>query len=460
MCSRQFKTLQALEQHAASSHSKAGGSPNRNKSPQLGGKSSTQKNGGGSSSRPTQSGGKNNLMLGEILRIIGRTPDAREMLSRVLHPNDERPSGGVRICDETTAMTAAPELRVRSTISAPSGLTAGATWDMNVYVFNSPDVPCYFERVASGTAMKGPNTADALATRQDNHNLVFPSASPAQFIQSGAEKGNLYANSSIHGYTDQVRAVYKGITAHLNSSSLANQGMIYGGQWGATLRESTYNGGGADSVVQQALIVPPFPTTPDELFAKVPSTDTWQAKKGGYMVSTWNQPTNLMQATDQDYILLYHNGTTTLPLYGDLIGGGAETAYLLGTACQDNMSFGVMMFRGLDKSANVELKIKQGVEAVPALNSPWAPFAESSPLLDRSVLATVSKVQQMMQNMYPADFNDFSGILSTVGSMIKGLAPTVTGVANSVGDMGIPVVSTIAKGIGKVGGWLGDLFGI
>lgn len=111
----------------------------------------------------------------------------------------------------------------------------------------------------------------------------------------------------------------------------------------------------------------------------------------------------------------------------------------------------VQFFLGIQNTAQLHIKTRLHMECeVHAQQSPVTPFAHKSPTYDPVAIQTVTVIAQNQAHVFFASDNDLSGILQSIGAILPGLA-------RSLGNSGVPILSTIGKVVGVVGKGLKDL---
>lgn len=333
--------------------------------------------------------GTTNLLRPVVDRHLGTSAEGRRYALRHLHPCDETLAGGERIPDEWAGSSAALELRARGRVAAPGQ----GSWDCALLCFPSPDCP-----VVIVTRSSGAEWPTAPGTR-----------TPIQFPILPLQHGSGVPGRLAH-MASSYRGVYKGVTVHHVKSSLNNQGMVYAGQWSqipdVELDTST-------NPAQPVNLYNSLPLEIDDLYGKDASMTAREAKEGVYMPFRFSQPTYTYQAgtattgkaTSVQYTYFKTDGSEQLSTVDNTNGSWCNTSPHIG------LNMGVILFTGLDVTASLDVKVRQGLEVITEARSPWSGFLETGPPLDRMALDRVRYVSSQLAGSYPSAYNDF-GLLS------------------------------------------------
>jgi hypothetical protein len=181
-----------------------------------------------------------------------------------------------------------------------------------------------------------------------------------------------------------------------------------------------------------------LPSTQGELFQKVGTCTEWAAKKGTYMPFRYSQSNHLYQPTTQvegqKTWLGMGTGQEALstPWPGVLVGTNNVTppTYSPVALTKDmNVHFGAMFYTGLSQATTLQLKVRQGLEAIPTPTGPWAAFIETNPLPRPDVLLKVAQVQSQMALCYEEHYN-------SLGALLPAIAPlAVHGIQWAIGKL-------------------------
>lgn len=368
-----------------------------------------------------------NLLRAQLDRMLGSSPEASGWVIKSLHPMDETPTpGDGRIPDQTTGATVSPEGRFQLSITGV--VTPSQTWNCDIWMPNIVDAPLLWRTWTSGTTPL--DTA---------WNIGFVPSFPNGSISLDASTVNLPALVVL---ADNYRATYKGVTVHLIANSLNDSGVVYGAQWADTPTnpQTTKEGSKVD--------LPGFqynklPLTEDSLFQKQPGTVSFEARQGMYMPFKYMQATHELQESSSPGYLTYRTGdgpddityVTVRP------GDPSITNPYVAVTGTTNFQSGMILFRGLNPGASLNVKFRERLEATPTADKPWAPFGEASPLYDPDALTAQIRVSQKLALAFPANYND-------AGKILKDIWEWLRGAGKSVSKMKIPFVSDAAGLIG------------
>lgn len=374
--------------------------------------------------------------LSSHLRPLNMSPHGLTFVHRALHPNDDTMSGGVRIPDGAKSESAALEHRGNYVITKPSVGDQDNTWDVQFMSLPTSDIPLVYRRRFSGTAW----------------GYWYPlqltgSIQPGQFDQASWLLNHI--PPTLLKNTSQFRQSFRGITIVLNANAFSDQGIMTAGEVGDAPkiielpRDDT-----ADSVKREFMVFNGIPQNENELVAVSPKTCQWEARKGVYMPSRFNQPTHLFQGGEANAIR--DNGTGAnfgfrengLPILlaeiGDLPAGGFESfkrslvwidstanSAIATTAGDVNQNVGVIMFSGLDPKATLTMRVRMGMELVPEAASLGSDFIGNAPDKDIVALETVSTVQGRLPLAFEHKYNSLNLLAGIIRPLIRTALPIV-----------------------------------
>jgi len=379
-------------------------------------------------------GSGTNLLRNEILPSLGGlTKDSQIYALRYLHPMDEVLTGGVRIPDMTSDPSCALEGRSQWTIAANNTTT---TYDVDIIIPPIPDIAFVYRTYVSGGT---PSTWIP----------VSYSSYPSGYASSSLSAGNSTVTvvPKLRANADQYRATFSGITCHLVAAAINNAGMVFAGQYGSKISES---GATSESYVGGVYNLD-VPLDPNTLYQKTPGMVQQPARLGIYMPLMYRDTVNLYTNAPMADVASTSNaasGALTIN-WGQYVNVAPvpSGSYCSLYCAPVNMNTGVILFRGLDPHASVQVKTRLGLEVVPLSGSPWTPFVESSPVYDPVVLARSCSVRQRLALAYPASYNDFSSILRAIAGVLRG---PIKGMASMIRKVPIPFLSDIAGTIDDV----------
>jgi hypothetical protein len=259
------------------------------------------------------------------------------------------------------------------------------------------------------------------------------------------------------------RRVAGGITCELDCNQIANQGHVAAGQTGDQLTIEELGVGaeitGSDPVVgpylANSLVLPYVPGTSGQLIAKEPDATFWRADKGVYMPIKYLQPRHDYTAVakkvatfDTTHLGQQVNGFLGIPLWTKSTADGTNPTLIpvrigdggsrhVSTAGLINAQTGVIIFEGIDKTANVMTKVKVIVQVDPSPTFDWGLWSGPQPPLDTKAMEGVIQVQRKLATAYPADYNDLSKIVDSIWRVVKPLANSIGlgGIAQTAEDI-------------------------
>ncbi|UHM27691.1 MAG: hypothetical protein FDSTV1_gp4 [Fushun diaea subdola tombus-like virus 1] len=174
-----------------------------------------------------------------------------------------------------------------------------------------------------------------------------------------------------------------------------------------------------------------WPVTAAELVQEDPRSYKAKAEEGCYLPLRHCQDTLPYQTTDKECWL-----SARVPHSGE--NSQTTECNVLST---DGWTYGYIIFEGLSPNAVLSFKVISALEAQPNPESTVAKFTKTAPRLDKLAIDTVREAMGSMPSAYRAADNELGTILNWVS---KALAQS-----------GIPVISTIARGVQGVNNALG-----
>jgi len=369
---------------------------------------------------------------------------------KAAHPNGEEVTASAGIPDHTNVPVITPEFRSNFTIVGEmSGI---GNDDIDVIVLPVSELAFMYRRYPAGTPMKP----------YASWKFVFY---PAVTVQTNAFTGKdsddkdveyQYFTTSLNDY-GRTRAMYNGITAHLDAPALSDQGRIVAGQLPFENRDGVYTGtyyksstDPAGSVTRNTLpsnmvsLPSGFPFTESTLFQATPGAVVWEAREGVYMPMRFKEPVHLFEADRMETMLVAYDEGNPHGIQGTAEGFSDTVARNLALGVPNNLLAGIILFRGVARTANVNIKTRIGLESLVETSSIVSPFQHASPVLDRMAIDQVTRLSQASPMAYPAEYNDFSSILATIKNVLSNIVKPIAG---TLSGLGIPIVSDVA-GIG------------
>lgn len=409
---------------------------------------------------------------------LGISPEAERFLTNALYP----PAGYRRVGIPDSNWVASVQLDANpsTSITAPSGIDADATWDCLI-VAPPGDVTAAFIVAAPA----GTNFYDSVAPVGTNVTYskalqITPSSSPLQKYNvvvtqytatgSGTTTGIYWGKRSGVG-TDAFRSTYRGITLHSTTSELYNGGTVYASQF-PTLYDQrgmdvdTYVPSGQSETYVVAQAQAQLPLDENAMTSMVPGTVVSEARHGVFMPIRHLGPDQpFVQATDIANVKRYvamSGGTWTdthfptargatspltelaskmgvAPRYIDQTSGSgtdedvpwwlraaraATIGYISDTGF-DNMATGVILMRGLHKNASFNLIAHVGLEIIPTVTSQFRSLVSEPVPNEPRALDVLYAVEENMRFAYPANYNGVAALVPLLAKAVKFLAPIV-----------------------------------
>lgn len=444
---RNFKTQQALQRHNDAKHPAPARRPNtRNVQPRRRRQAPTTERIGPmlpmqprATNRsfflaPTNTGKSTRTFLPSKIPLnLGSTFEGSTWARRILHPNDETVGGGVPIPDLSESQSANFELRHGIILSNPTGSTT-ENWDIEFAVLPFPDVAlAYRYKVVSSSDWSFWQLLTALQNEADPGIATIEQTLDTPFSVSSTPR--------LGKSSTAARQSFRGLTVELNANAFRDQGIMTAGQWGAKTDRIPMKPSKLESNVSVAPIVDHFivdsiPTTPDAIIRACPEAGQWNARDGVYLPLRPVDPTHIYQSTHPAvYGVGGSNDDETgspVVLKDDNTGDEFNYARSLIYVTQDglpiytsaaviNQNLGVVIFSGLDPSANLMVRLRSGLEVVPSVNSSLAVFTQNCVTLDDQALKAVQIMSSRLPVCYAAKYNSLGLMLP----LIAQLAPTV-----------------------------------
>lgn len=154
------------------------------------------------------------------------------------------------------------------------------------------------------------------------------------------------------------------------------------------------------------------------------------AKDGDYMPVRACEPVINFASTNSYYRFTIADENE----YKSNVMDGPKALKLLG------WSVGVQLYDGIDKTASVRMLRREGMEIRCGSGTSFAPFEASAACRDERALAVVSEFARTQPHSWPADYNHKNGLLSNI----------VNGLGSAIGNLGIPLISDVAPGLGNL----------
>lgn len=404
------------------------------------------------------------------LEAIGVDPLSRDWLIKALHPAGGSASLGMP--DESYVSVLRPEYRDQTVISCPAAL-AGATWDLLIWRPPADVNILYWAAAAAGF-----NFSTGVAFPAAVGYLQMQPVSAGPNLQAADIPGpgtTLYATQNPVARPVGWRTQYAGLTCYLTAASIADQGTVFAGQF----QRQFFPRRVAQGTIQAGVSVLHNYTTTNVPFDENamlladPRAYTAPARDGVYMpfrLSGPSQPfvgaTSPVTGLFLDAALGFHYATGEVAIaagppvvHGFMpshlpynlqpdglgsyvtspgssfipVGGGTTFAPPSLDTGYDNVHQGVVIFRGLSGQASVTCKSYTGLEVIPSVDSPDRVFVKPPVKFNPRAMEAYYAVIHDMPTCYPASYNSFGTILSSIGGVVGKLWPTIKRVVPIVG---------------------------
>lgn len=353
---------------------------------------------------------------------------------KALHPATEvvGPLTGVPDLDTQNSLTF--EWRQTNTIPAPTGLTAGDTWDVDVVSMPGPGLFAIYRRKKTVDNWGITNTL--VLNDQYNWGSTEPTVG-ANGVISGGSVGNWPADVRL------ARAMYHSMTIVTNAASLTDQGMMVSGQIPALYETENVgsvvgdNGGTAPLTVRgrsdpsnwnYATCVSRAPDF-DTLLQTCPKSEMRRARDGVYIPTRFTDGQFLWQTSRS----MVYNGDGPW-------GGGSAAAWTVDPTFRPvpqltRMNHGVVCYRGLAPTTSLTMFTRCGVEGAVEATSNFRPFVTPSCAPDMTMIQEYFKLSSMLSETYDSSYNE-KDILTSI----------ITELASSLGKPWDKILPLIFKG--------------
>jgi hypothetical protein len=113
----------------------------------------------------------------------------------------------------------------------------------------------------------------------------------------------------------------------------------------------------------------------------------------------------------------------------------------------DNLNTVVVLFRGLDPTASVTVKIVDVIEMVPNINSPFKQFVQPPAKFSSSAMALYHAVAQQTPEVYPADFNSWGKVWNVIEKVVREIWPIAKpAIVKAVSEGGMSAAAQVRGG--------------
>jgi hypothetical protein len=383
--------------------------------------------------------------------LKGLTPEQQEYAVKTLNPASTEPV--IRPPDGTRSHTVVQQT---TTIQELGYDDANDLWDAD-FVFN--DHPILLGSYVR-TESDGTGSVEGLML-----NTAFPATDNSI---SEEESRNRYLVNNCEEY----RVLYTSVTINHIASSLYNQGQVKAVQYAIPAAKysflTAYYGADNGKALRQVQIYQASDMRTWNEFDNAPSSYIGQAKDGVYSVMKQNGNPCWKTCQDQKGIAISSNDDTvnsgiitdgenfatvaTMPMCitvpSHILPGGQIYGASFTPFCSNNKIH--IAFRGLHKSATLQIKVIQGLEFVVRPSTSWATFQVATPLPSPNTMSIVQSVWPLLRDGYPSSYNDRETFLRVIGNILNVTSKYILPIL-SFTPLGKTIVSNISKPVQELG---------
>jgi len=211
-----------------------------------------------------------------------------------------------------------------------------------------------------------------------------------------------------------ARLEYMSVTVFYDAPTLYDQGVKVAAQVGQSWNQDNnatpppYNWNGVEFTPESLVNYPLATQTP--------------GREGAYMPIKLSQPT--LPFIEQQLIILYRPS---------FVLNAAETARL--PRMLDGMIGGIL-FSNISAQAQLRATVRMGVECLVSPGSLYTPFQEPSCPPDEVALTSYYTVSGMMDDCFPASYNDWDNMWRAIKDVARKLLPIASGMVGTIPGVG------------------------
>lgn len=422
------------------------------------------------------------------LRQNGVNEDGMHWIAKALHPPGTKDS--CAIPDDTVVCSTCPEFRRTVVIQAPPSLP-GPSWDLLIVKMPGDGYAARYCAAPGGTDFKSVPTGHAGCAVGAVPTQAFEIA-PGRSMSGINFGANITPATDLLYYTafpaaspSSWRIASSSITAYLTASATTDQGTVYG-----TSVPREYLLGAP----QAGAFVPEFSTTERPVYREVnvtlplneadmftldPKVYSAPARCGAYIPSkhfgtfAWRSPDYMKGEVFYPKI---YGGTsdafftagpssigfarqTPLTLnpvvstYTENVGWqqtfcffdpSAGDAIVPPDTAFDDWSTSIIMFRGLDPSSTVTLRLHDAIQQLPQATSVYTPFVRDPAVHSSEAMDLYMRITALSPSVYPADYNSWGKVWSVIERVAKDLWPHVVKAVPRIVDRLLPEAGAAA----------------
>jgi hypothetical protein len=369
---------------------------------------------------------------------LGSTLAGSYWALRALHPCDEAQGGGAPIPDASNTQSANLESRLDSTIAGPD-FVPGSTgnWDCEIACLPFSEIPVAYRKKLSDKAW-GSDDTNWVALKPNGANIQ---PGVITLGNAGAIEPVVKKEPSLYLQSTGFRQTYRGLTICHNSSSLNNQGMVTAGQWENTpsSQDLALTIGLAPTLANQSnvFVLRDIPDDPAQIITRCPQAGQWRATEGIYMPMRFPNPSHqytipagkIVESTGgvvnsvPGAIQMLGTGTNALDSW--VFNSADNNNDVVGVAGIVNQNLGIAYFTGLDKTSELVVKVRSGIEMSPRHNTIAASFIQPGPFKDDVAINAVTAISRELPVVYAAKYNLLGSLLPMIGAAAKFILPVI-----------------------------------
>lgn len=419
------------------------------------------------------------------LESLGVKEHALKWIVKSLHPPTA--AKGTGIPDESYDDAVNADYRTTSVIQKDPSLPAG-NWDLCIIKPPGDCVGAYIAQGAAGTNFQSPGVKTTITTTvkiQDCEWTTVGYMSTTQDVLVAAVPTltriapQKYALNAPTSAPLMWRKTASSITAYMSASAIADQGTVYAAQME---RDYVYGiedfgvltnpGPGGNLLYRRARVS--VPLTETDMLLIDPKTYTNNARAGCYLPLRLGGPIQGFQKLVMCSGAPFTSQTAAIPAptdyvyypyaYGAAVGpntatpavlvanpvsvqaeiSGMDVNGLMAPSAQlprpvdaqlnnevvvdfgyDNVATSVIIFRGLDSSASITLKVYDSLEIVPQVASPFKQFVEEPAEFNPLALHFYRHVVRACPDVYPADYNSWGKVWDVIKRVAREVWPVL-----------------------------------
>lgn len=348
--------------------------------------------------------------------------------------------GGTRIPDQTIGRTVAFEYKDDILVSAPSGVSADLEWDCLILQLPIPEMPYLIcKKKSTDTAWLYRDLSDANTLGVSLPSLNYAKvrsnqlSTPWRAETEGATLGQICT---------AFRTTFKGVSVVFDAPDLHNEGRVYSGNIRTEITtaqvEIVDESGTTSTYNHPSYIIDKIPVDERALISVCPEMMRAKAREGAYLPARFmNQAHDYSKCSWEpiahgDLVAKtrflgnvevgFLDADSTIPSWGgqqQLVNPGGHAVAISGT---DNTQLGVMLFKGLSGAANLDIKMRMGLEFAASPGSPAAPAMADAPTADAKALEDFFLIQHKLDTAYPERYNSLGALIPLIGQAVSALA--------------------------------------